>query len=221
VFQAYLTTFLIEPGYEKPIKTVEQMINSGNNFGLVGAYKKLFPDTSDPVDSAVVKDAVECHNEPTCIIWAAVYHNISTVLNDINIEFFRGKGKWTDKSNKSVLCELEDGVVRTLDFVISVRKRSPFFESLNDVISRIVEGGIFMHIKKTGFEKAKIQTEYNSPSSDDKYFVFGVSHLQTAFYVLILGYVLAVACFVTEIMWHRYRSKVCDRTSTALCHRQT
>jgi len=221
VFQAYLTTFLILPGYEKPIKTVEQMINSEINFGLYRPYKSLFPDTSDPVDSAVVKDAVECPDEPTCFIWAAVYHNVSTVLNDINIEFYRSKENWTDENNRPVLCELEDGVVRSFDFVISVRKRSPFFEFINDVISRIVEGGIFEHIKKTGFEKAKIQTEFNSPSSDVKYSVFGVSHLQTGFYLLILGYALAVACFVTEIMWHRYRSKGRDRTSTSLCLRQT
>jgi hypothetical protein len=78
-----------------------------------------------------------------------------------------------------------------------------------------------MHIKKRAFEKAKIQTEFNFPSSDDKYSVFGVSQLQTAFYLLMLGYVLAVVCFVTEIMWHRYRSKGRERTSTSLFHTQT
>jgi hypothetical protein len=93
------------------------------------------------------------------------------------------------------------------DLAILLRKSSPYFEFINDVISHIVEGGIFMHIKKRGFEKLEIQSEFNFLTSDEKYFVFGVSHLQTAFYLLMLGYVLAVACFVTEIMWHRYRSK--------------
>jgi hypothetical protein len=31
--------------------------------------------------------------------------------------------------------------------------------------------------------------------------------MQTAFYLSMLEYVLAVADFVTEIMWHPYRSK--------------
>jgi hypothetical protein len=78
-----------------------------------------------------------------------------------------------------------------------------------------------MHIKKTGFEISEEGKEFNIPTSDDKYFVFSVSHLQTAFYILMLGYVLAVACFVNEIMWHRYRSKGRERTITSLCHRQT
>jgi hypothetical protein len=95
------------------------------------------------------------------------------------------------------------------------------FELINGVISRIVEGGIFMHIKKRGYEETKIQTEFNFPTSDDKYLVFGASHLHTMFYLLILRYVLAAACFVTEILWHRYRSKRRERTSTSLCHKQT
>jgi len=218
VFQAYLTTFLIEPGYEKPIKTFEQMLNSNINFGLTPTYRLLFHDTSHPVESAVFKDSVECPDDRTCFIWAAKYHNISTILNDLHMGIYCGKNNWINENNRQLLCELKDGVVRTVDFAISVRKRSHFFEFINDVTSRIVEGGIFMHIKKRVFEKEEIRTEFTNPSSDDKYFVLGVSHLQTVFYLLMLGYVLAVVCFVTEIMWHRYRSKEQERTCTSLCH---
>jgi hypothetical protein len=219
VFQAHITTFLIEPGYEKPIKTVEQMLNSDINFGLMRDYKILFPDTSDPVESAIVKNAVECPNEVTCFIWAAAYHNISTILNDFYMGIYRAMLKLIDENNRPILCEVENGVVRRVDLTILFRKRSPFFDFINDVISHIVEGGIFMHIKKRWFEKLEIQTQFNFPTSDEKYFAFGVSHLQTAFYLLMLGYVFAVACFVTEIMWHFYKSKGCVRTRTSLCYR--
>jgi hypothetical protein len=89
---------------------------------------------------------------------------------------------WTDENQRPLLCELEDGVVRTANFAILVRKRSAFFEFINDVVSHIVEGGIFMHIKKRGFEKAKIQSEFNFPTSVEKFSVFSVNHLQTAFF---------------------------------------
>jgi len=220
VFQAYLTTFMIEPGYQEPIKSVEQMLNSEEKFGFNRSYRLLFPDISDPVDSAIVKDAVECPDEPKCFIWATKYHNISTILNDLNMGIYRGEKDCTDENNRPSLCELEDGVVRRIDFAILVRKRSPFFEFINDALSHIVEGGIVMYIKKRGFEKAEIQTEFNYPIYDDKFFVSGVSHLQTAFYLLMLGYVLAVACFVSEIMWHRYRSKGCGPTGTSMLRGQ-
>jgi hypothetical protein len=114
---------------------------------------------------------------------------------------------WTDKNNKSLLCETERGVVRTFDLSVLVRKRSFFFEFIDDVIGRIIEGGIFMHIKKRGFEKAKLEAEFNSSTLDDTYSTIKTNHIEKAFYLLMLGYVFAVACFVTEIMWHRYRSK--------------
>jgi hypothetical protein len=36
-------------------------------------------------------------------------------------------------------------------------------------------------------------------------------------YLLLLGYVLAVASFVAEIMWHHCRSKRREPNSTSLC----
>ena len=87
IFQAYLTTFLIEPGYEEPIRTVEEMLNPEKNFDLAGRYNLLFTHTSDPVDSAIVKGSVQCPDKPTCFIWEAVYHNISTVIRDLVWKF--------------------------------------------------------------------------------------------------------------------------------------
>jgi hypothetical protein len=197
------------------------MLNSEMHFGFRFIYEILFLYSSDPVDSAIFKNAVECPKEFTCLKWAGSYHNISTIFDDLNMGYYCGKENCPDVYNIPAFCALEDGVVRTFDYSIWMRKRSPFLELINDVISHIVEGGISMHIKKRGFERAKIQTELNFPTANDKYSVYTVSHLQTAFCLLMLGYVLAVACFVTEIMWHRYRSKGRKGTSTALCHRHT
>jgi hypothetical protein len=137
------------------------------------------------------------------------------------VEIHRGEKNWTDENNRPSLCELDFGVVRTFEYGILVRKRSPFFELINDVVSHIVEGGIAVHIKKMSFEKTKFGTEYDFRTSEDNYFVYGVSHLQTGFYLLMLGYGLSFTCFCTEIMWHRYWSKGRKRTCTSLCHRQT
>jgi hypothetical protein len=55
-------------------------------------------------------------------MWAGTYHNISTILKDFDIGIYRGIGNWTDEYNRPLLCELEDGVVRTFEFVILARK---------------------------------------------------------------------------------------------------
>jgi len=207
VFQAYLTTFLIEPGYEEPIKTVEQMLRSDKIFGFDQYFRTLFHETSDPVYSAIIRDAAQCPDEPTCFIWAAVYHNISTVIKDLDIEIYRARENWTDENNRPLLCEMDGGVVRTVDVAIGVSKGSLLFEFIDGVLSHMFEGGIFMHIKERSFDKLKMKVKLDIPAFDDTYSAIKIRHVQMAFYLLIVGYILAVACFVTEIMWYRYWSK--------------
>jgi hypothetical protein len=102
-----------------------------------------------------------------------------------------------------------------------VRKGFPFLELIGNVLVHILEGGIFIRIKKRTFDKLKIESRLDVPTFDDTYYAINISHLQTAFYLLILGYVLAVACFETEIMCHYYKSKGRGTKVTDFSHRQT
>jgi hypothetical protein len=219
VFLAYLTTFVIEPGYEEPIRTVEEMLKSEKMWGIDRQYYVLFNNTSDPVESAIIKDAVLCPDEATCFIWAAVYHNISAPLRDLDVDIYRSRGEWTDENNRPLLCEMDGRVAKTIRFAIMVGKGVPFFEFMDDVLSHIIEGGIFMYIEKRSFDKLKIESKLDVHTFDDTYYAINIIHLQTAFYFLVLGYVLAVVCFVSEIMWYCYRSKGRGLTGTSVTDR--
>jgi hypothetical protein len=221
VFQAYFTTFLIEPGYEEPIRTIEEMLRSEKKFGFIEHQESLFINSFDPVDSAILKDAGRCPDEPTCFIWAAVYHNISTVMNDLDIQSYRAKGGWTDENNRPLLCEIEGRFFGTSEFVMVGVEGDPILEVIDVVLGQMVEGGIFIHLKKKSFDKLKIQSKLDVPTFDTTYSPMNIIHLQTPFYFLVLGYVLAVVCFATEIMWHRYSSKGREPTGTFVCHGQT
>jgi hypothetical protein len=222
VFQAYLTTFLIEPGHEEPIRTIGEMLKSEKKFGLFERDKiYLYPSTSDPVDSAIVKNSVQCADGPTCFLWAAVYHNISTIIHDLTMNMYRATGDWTDESNRPLLCEIEGGVFRTFHFAMRVKKGSHLLKLIDDVLSHVFEGGIFMHIKEMSFDKLKMDSKLDVPTFGDTYHDISIGQLLTAFYLLMLGYILAVACFSIEIMWHRYRSKGRGPTGTCLGHGQT
>ena len=45
-------------------------------------------------------------------MWATLYRNISTILDDFRAEYYHLIGNWTDENNRPLLCELEDGVIR-------------------------------------------------------------------------------------------------------------
>jgi hypothetical protein len=75
----------------------------------------------------------------------------------LDIEIYRPMGDWTDENNWPLLCELEDGIVRTVDFAMSVWKWNALLEFIDDVLGHILEGGIFMHIKERSFDKLKVE----------------------------------------------------------------
>jgi hypothetical protein len=207
VFQAYLTTFLVEPGYVEPIKSVEQMLASDKKFGFYQSFKRFFTDSSESTDSTILNKAVRCTNYDTCLKWTIVYHNFSTILGEFTELLMHANGNWTDENNRPLACKLEYGGVEISGAAFWVSKGSPLLAFVNDVIGRVVEGGIFKQISNHGLYKAKVKSKFPSPTFDDTYYAISVSHLQTVFYLLLLGYILAFACVVTEILWHFCRSK--------------
>ena len=115
---------------------------------------------------------------------------------------------------------MEDGDVAKVDFTFIVSKGSPILKYMNDVMDHIVEAGIFMHIKKWSLDKQRMESNVNLSMFGDTYYNISLRHLQAAFYLMMLGHALALSCFVIEIMWHSFRSKV-QEPRTFLGHRQT
>jgi hypothetical protein len=64
-----------------------------------------------------------------------------------------------------------------------------------------------MQLKERYFEKEKFDSEFDSYTFDDTSFAYSIKQLQTVFYLLLTGYVLALAFFMIEILWHGYRKK--------------
>jgi hypothetical protein len=151
VFQAYLTTFLVEQGYEQPIKTIDQMLKSKMKFGFGDQIQYFFNESWKPVYFDILKESVPCPTLYECLKWAADYQNFSTIVDDFTKEVWRAAGFSTDENNRPLLCELEDGDVAKVDFTFIVDKGNPILKYINDVMDHVVEAGIFMQIKKSRF----------------------------------------------------------------------
>jgi hypothetical protein len=77
-----------------------------------------------------------------------------------------------------------------------------------------------MHIKERSFDKLKMESKIDVPTFGDTYYAIIIGHLQTVFYLLMLGYILAVACFMAEIKWHCYWSKEKGSKCTSVMERR-
>jgi hypothetical protein len=123
------------------------MLKSKRKFGSDHELELLLDD-NDYTYSAIVKNTVRCSNVDECFIWATVNHNISIILNDVQVQNYHEHGEWYDENNRPLLCTLEDGIVRTLRSVFFVSKTRYLFEHINDIIFRLIEGGLPTQLKK-------------------------------------------------------------------------
>jgi len=181
------------------------MLTSDIKFVFSEWWEIFFTDTSSSIDSAIYKNAVRCSTYKTCLNWVIHYQNFSRILSDFIKELWHAAGLWTDENNRPLACELVYGVVETSGIVFFVNLGSPILEFLNNVMGHIIEGGINIQLRDRALYKAKLDFKFKSPTFTDTYYAINISHLQTAFYLLFVGYVMSVVCFVSEIVWHRYR----------------
>jgi hypothetical protein len=209
VFQAYLTSFLIDTGYKEPFNTVDQMLNSGMKLGVPTAL-------AENMDTDYLNFFVICPNQDTCIDWAREYQNISIYLDDSFNDFLKSRGYWTDENNRPLFCELENGIILVSDSVMATLKGHPLLEYINDVIDHILEAGLPVKWKNWGLNHVKRSSNTSfSYTLGDTYVNINVTHLQSAFYMLLLGYTLAFLSFILEIIWCNLMSKT--RYLTQIC----
>jgi hypothetical protein len=208
VFQAYLTSFLIDTGYEEPIKTIDQILKSGRKFGVPGRQKIFFNESNVSVGPSILKSMVPCPDIRICHDWASTRRIISTICYELSTDSSFPIQMSKDENNRPLLCDLEDGDILRFEILMAVLKGNPLLEHINDAIDRVVESGIFMHWKNKRFEIAGIVTkETLSYTLANTYLKMSIIHMQSAFYLLILGYTLAFLSFFIEIVWHRLFSK--------------
>jgi hypothetical protein len=78
-------------------------------------------DTSDSVETAIVKEAVQNPDKDMFFKWAAVYHNISKIFHDLHTENYREIGIWKDEKT-DFFCDISERPVRKADVVFLVSK---------------------------------------------------------------------------------------------------
>jgi len=198
VFQAFFTSYLVEPGYGKKFETFDDLLHSSVSYGYNSAIEGAMTGTSYQEHHRFpywrrqeCYDVMKCmkripNNDQLCTISAP---RISQYLaSEMGI---RDAGKF--------FCTLEENLFTTgLTFVLN--NGSPFLNRLNVLTRRSLEGGLLdrylAQLKWMNNLRSKMAV---GDSEEHLYFVFSLSHLSPAFCVLGFDYVLGSAAFVAEI----------------------
>jgi len=198
VFQTYLTSFLIDPGIMPHPRNLEELARSDMKLGFSYKEDVFYQDRTDSQARRILAKKVECSASDACYIWAKKYKNMSILTSDLLYKFQSANNPSYDTSSNS-LCQIEDGVVERGPIVMVLPKGSALLDRINDIIFRVVESGVFGEWVKMTDHIQMVKEKASFPGGlSDEYYKLSLEHLQSAFYLLLIGYCLSFVIFVTE-----------------------
>jgi hypothetical protein len=195
VFQTFFTSFLVDPGYGGQLTSLDEILDSGIEFGYTEAVSILFSLYSDSRYKEIFERAeifstfVECFNRiretgnfaTFAPVWA-----VQIYANSIN--------------DHSFICPLNDHDFDFYYVTTYLQKGSFFLESVNKYIIRSFESGVIDKFLKGVIFMSRLNR--NDIDVTDGYFVFNLSHLLFAFYILVFGHGLSFLLFLFEVFYH-------------------
>jgi hypothetical protein len=209
VFQAFLTTYLIDSGFETPIQNMDELYASDIKLAYKPEFSFLFEIGEEAEVINVHTNIANCPKDYVCLDWAIYQKNISIILPDITAEFKYAVGDTVGESSKPLLCKLEDGVIFYASLTMLMFHGDPLMRRVNNIIDRVVEAGLYNHWISLEIISYKIShPKIGLYHPLDNYYSFNLYHLQTVFYVLSMGWCLSALRFIFEVLYNRVLSKV-------------
>jgi hypothetical protein len=207
VFQTFFTSFLVNPGFEKPIQNHYELLASGVELGYGTSNESLFFENySEFFQRENLFRSTRCLNHDECLLRLLKDCDFAT----LQVEFFAKYFTSVYLPRKeNLLCSLND-YYRIVYIVMYLPKGSHILAPLNRVAHRIVEAGLIMKSIGDMQEIWKITNTsilnldfVADQSSADGFFVLNMCHLQIAFCSLAIGFLLSVLLLFAEMLKHR------------------
>jgi hypothetical protein len=194
VFQSFLTTFLIDPGIEHEISTVDELLKSGIEMRIPEAIDSLLTElnTSRYARLKIRKDLSSCFHR------LASERNSAILCSKYYTEY-NAAHKYMESDDRSFLCHLQE-TFSTQFVTMVVQKGSFLLDKFNGLISRLTEAGLinfwWKDVKHTKF----LRELKNITTPESTAIAMKLKHFQSAFTLLAFGFFFAILCFVWEIL---------------------
>jgi hypothetical protein len=202
VYQAYLTSFLIEPGLQHQLSSEDEMLTSGIQYSTETSLIFLYPVLKGTRygHMSIVKEVASAEK--------GVEKGMLTFLFSMFLVQYHIALDYTDADGMPRICYIEDDFAFTL-MTMFVPKGFPFKAWYDQVLLYLMQAGLvnfwWEDLKYTAtLEKAG---DFNLPPGE--YITLTMEHLQSAFYFLLLGYAISVISFLVELCQYRqgYRNE--------------
>ena len=208
VFQAFLTTFLIDSGYKTPIQNKDELFASGIKLAYQPEHNFIFERGDETEAAKVHRNRANCPSYKVCMEWAKCQKNVSILMDDRIAEEQYAKGNFVGENSEPMVCRLEDGIVYFTGLNMVMFHADPLMKRVNEIINRVVEAGLYkcwISISDNNFKLMYRKIALSHPL--DGYYSFNLYNLQPAFYLLLFGLCLSVLCFIVELLYNYVLNK--------------
>jgi len=198
VFQAFFTSYLVEPGYEKKFATFDDLLHSTVSYGYIEVLEIALLSTSYEEHWIFPPSRrQDCHGFLECMRRIANNDQTCTISFPRISQYLTSETGIRDASK--FCCTFEENLF-TIGFIFVLNNGSPFLNRLNVLTRRSQEGGLLDRYWKQLLWTTSLRSKMRVDDvAGGLYFVFSLSHLSPAFCVLGFGYVLSSAVFLAEV----------------------
>jgi len=230
VYQAYFVGHLVNPGFEKSIKTLNDLMEYGIEYGYIKDIDALH--LSDPVYINITKNRKICNSMYKCLQRVIERKDFATIFDSFHAEYFRTRLLF---HNIHVpFCTLQEDVIM---FKISLymAKGNPLLHRFNEIITHIFEAGLFEKWQNEFLSRPRLDDHPLDDDDDDddddtsfsgftryelntSYSTLSFIHLQVVFLVLLIGQSISIFVLLVEFLY--YRACTTAATSTTLYRAQ-
>ncbi|PSN30225.1 Ionotropic receptor 568 [Blattella germanica] len=198
LYLSFLTTFLINPGYERQVQNVIELVHSKLKYGYHEGFDKYFDDTTDEILTTIRKHRIHCEGDGSiCLKRMVTKRDFANLVSSslmefkINAEFFDHNGQPLYNHFKNTFLGY--------DFVFYLSKGSPLLDTFNDIIFRISEAGLILQWWEE--MKTELRLTYAKRDIQEESSTLSLSHLVSVYVFLSIGLAISFILFICEIIW--------------------
>jgi hypothetical protein len=201
VYQTFLTSYMVDPGQQHQISSVDELLDSRLDYGMVDTLEALLPD----LKAQRYKRRQICDDIEVCVRRTALKGDYAFLHSKVGTDYAAAV-RYVDSNGDPLFCHLDEIFSRQY-ITTTVQKGSPMLARYNDVIQRVIEGGILDQWWREIKFEATLSAARNFTVPVGDYVPLSMEHLQSAFYVLVLGYFIPSMSFLVEIFFHKMSRK--------------
>jgi hypothetical protein len=207
MFQTLLTSFLIEPGHQHQMNSIEEILASKLKYGYNQWFDILVRDTADSLSKTILQKRVECGegNTPPCLDWVAYNDNFSLLCSKTLLDYVLTR-EYLDKHGKPLICQA-GGLFFPLNYVTYMAKGNPLLNRFDEMITRVIESGIAGKWIDFGLYLQRVHAGITGRKTlAGEYSNLSLEHAQGIFAILLPGLAFSVLVFFLELTYYKISS---------------